>query len=218
MAVRVGDDVVAEIGCRDDLAGAPAIKTAIENAARLAAVNARLRADVRAEAQEIDRSRARLLTVEDEARESVARRLRTAVQTPLEALARPDNHVADVLRELDRLSAGLGPGALEHGFDRAIRRLAEDAPADLELSGVVPARVATTAYLVAAEALTNSLKHAEATRITIRVDADRIEVADDGCGGASGGLGRLADRVSAAGGRLEVSSPPGGGTRVVMWF
>ena len=218
MPVRIGDDVVAEIACLDDLARTPTTMAAIEKATGLAAANARLRADVRSEAREIDRSRARLLTVEDEARASVARRLRTGVRTPLEALARPDNRVDEVLRELDRLVAGLGPGALEQGFDRAVRRLAEGTPAEVDLAGSVPARVETTAYLVAAEALTNSLRHASATRIRIATRDDHIEITDDGRGGATGGLGRLADRVSAAGGRLEVSSPPGGGTSVVMWF
>lgn len=218
MPVRVGDEVVAEIACREDLARTATTVAAIERATVLAAANARLRADVRSEAREIDRSRSRLLTVEDEARASVARRLRTGVRAPLEALARPDNGVDEVLRELDRLAAGLGPGALEHGFDLAMQRLVQGTPAELDLGGVVPARVETTAYLVAAEALTNSLRHAGATRIQIATRDDHIEVTDDGRGGATGGLHRLADRASAAGGRLEVSSPPGGGTSVVMWF
>jgi signal transduction histidine kinase len=46
-----------------------------------------------------------------------------------------------------------------------------------------------------------------------------VEIADDGVGGAtvegSTGLRGLADRVAALGGRLEVESPPGAGTRVV---
>ena len=46
----------------------------------------------------------------------------------------------------------------------------------------------------------------------------RLEVADDGVGGArlstGTGLVGLLDRVAALGGNLEVSSPPGGGTRI----
>jgi signal transduction histidine kinase len=45
-----------------------------------------------------------------------------------------------------------------------------------------------------------------------------VEVADDGAGGADpakgSGLRGLADRVEAIGGRLEIVSPPGGGTRI----
>jgi signal transduction histidine kinase len=46
----------------------------------------------------------------------------------------------------------------------------------------------------------------------------RIEIADDGVGGArigGGGLGGLADRIDALEGRLVVESPPGRGTRIV---
>jgi len=64
-------------------------------------------------------------------------------------------------------------------------------------------------------------KHAAATGATVRANAEdatlRVEVRDDGVGGArldGGGLGGLADRVAALGGRLHVESPPGGGTRV----
>ena len=45
----------------------------------------------------------------------------------------------------------------------------------------------------------------------------RVEVCDDGVGGASPdgtGLVGLADRLDVLGGRLEVDSPPGGGTRL----
>jgi signal transduction histidine kinase len=47
----------------------------------------------------------------------------------------------------------------------------------------------------------------------------RVEIADDGVGGAristGSGLEGLRDRVEAVGGRLELDSPPGGGTRLV---
>jgi signal transduction histidine kinase len=55
---------------------------------------------------------------------------------------------------------------------------------------------------------------------TVRIEGDRLvaRIADDGRGGADPGGGTglrgLADRVAALGGRLEVDSPPGGGTTV----
>ena len=80
----------------------------------------------------------------------------------------------------------------------------------------------STAYFLVSEALANMAKHSGASEATVRVraegDAVVVEVADDGVGGAStrGGTGLrgLADRVEALDGRLEVVSPPGGGTRV----
>ncbi|MGU9504987.1 sensor histidine kinase, partial [Bacillus paralicheniformis] len=77
-------------------------------------------------------------------------------------------------------------------------------------------------YFVVMEALTNVAKYASASaaEVTVhRVNGEVvIDVADDGIGGADpaagSGLAGLADRVTALGGRLDVSSPPGGGTRV----
>jgi signal transduction histidine kinase len=97
--------------------------------------------------------------------------------------------------------------------------VAVDAPLP---EGLAPA-VAATAYFVVAEALTNVAKHAHAHRARVRaeiVDGQlRIEVDDDGVGGAdiAGGTGLrgLADRVAALDGSVSVQSPRGGGTRLV---
>ena len=79
------------------------------------------------------------------------------------------------------------------------------------------------AYFVVAESLTNAVKHAEASEVRVRMATEagelRVEIADDGRGGAdpaSGGTGLrgLADRVEALGGRLALESPPGAGTTV----
>jgi signal transduction histidine kinase len=71
--------------------------------------------------------------------------------------------------------------------------------------------------------LTNVAKYASATHVELVAERDgddlRIEISDDGVGGAStaagSGLRGLADRVAAQGGRLEILSPAGQGTRVV---
>ena len=83
----------------------------------------------------------------------------------------------------------------------------------------LPDVVATTAYFVASEAITNAIKHAEATRIELRVlrrDGHLlVRVTDDGRGGARLGVrSGLADRVAALGGSLHVASPRGRGTEV----
>jgi signal transduction histidine kinase len=77
-------------------------------------------------------------------------------------------------------------------------------------------------YFVVAEALTNVAKYADARSATVTltraVGELAVEVADDGVGGADAasgtGLRGLTDRVGALGGRLELESPSGGGTRV----
>ena len=72
-----------------------------------------------------------------------------------------------------------------------------------------------------AEALTNVAKHSGARSADVRGWLEdnvlRVDVRDDGIGGArpdGNGLLGLDDRVAALGGRLEIESPPGGGTRI----
>jgi signal transduction histidine kinase len=85
-----------------------------------------------------------------------------------------------------------------------------------------PAAVETTAYFVISEALANVARHAQASKaeVTACTDGTRlvVEVRDDGIGGApargGSGLTGLADRVAALGGRLTITSPPGGGTTI----
>ncbi|GAA2348642.1 sensor histidine kinase [Dactylosporangium salmoneum] len=83
-------------------------------------------------------------------------------------------------------------------------------------------RRAERRYYVVAEALTNAVKHARASAVTVTVEAPasdgvlRVEVRDDGVGGAEfargTGLVGLNDRVEALGGRIAVDSPRGAGT------
>ena len=86
----------------------------------------------------------------------------------------------------------------------------------------LPMTVEATAYFVVSEALANVAKYAAATSASVAADCDattlRVEVADDGVGGADQsrgtGIRGLSDRVAALGGRLTVHSPPGQGTRI----
>jgi signal transduction histidine kinase len=90
----------------------------------------------------------------------------------------------------------------------------------------LPAGVEATAYFVVSEALTNVIKHARADWAGVLVRCERgelrVEVRDDGVGGAQGGDGTglegLRDRVSALDGRFALESPPGGGTRVCAFL
>ncbi|WP_410050339.1 sensor histidine kinase [Actinomadura sp. HBU206391] len=83
-----------------------------------------------------------------------------------------------------------------------------------------PEPVEAAAWFVIAEALTNVVKHSRATQTWVTVERSRddlvIEVRDNGVGGADAargtGLVGLADRVSVLGGRIMLTSPPGGPT------
>jgi signal transduction histidine kinase len=133
---------------------------------------------------------------------------------------------AAALQELRDLARGIHPPILaDRGLDAAIRALATHSAVpvsvDVELNERPPVAVETAAYFVAAEGLTNALKHAKASRIDIdlheRTDALVIRVLDDGQGGASetnGGLHGLRQRVEALDGSLRIASPEGGPTVV----
>jgi signal transduction histidine kinase len=148
---------------------------------------------------------------------------------PEEALAAGlDEAIAELrlaLADLRDLAHGIHPAILtEAGLEPALRSLAERSSVPARLlqapEGRYEPTVEATVYYVVAEALANVAKYAEARSVTIRAvrDGDRIrvEVGDDGVGGADpargSGLRGLLDRVAAVGGRLEIESPRGGGT------
>jgi signal transduction histidine kinase len=128
--------------------------------------------------------------------------------------------------ELRDLARGLHPVALsERGLRSALESLTvgSEIPVTLDVAAdELPTDVELAAYFIVCESLANARKCAEAEAVRVRVahvaDALLVEIVDDGSGGAdpsSGtGLRGLADRVDALGGRLEVESPPGAGTRV----
>jgi signal transduction histidine kinase len=86
--------------------------------------------------------------------------------------------------------------------------------------------VEIAAYFVVAEALTNVLKHAQASLVTIELGYDGralgVSITDDGvgCADESGGSGLrgLRDRVGTVDGILTVDSKPGEGTTVAALF
>ncbi|GAB2997143.1 hypothetical protein GCM10023080_073900 [Streptomyces pseudoechinosporeus] len=133
------------------------------------------------------------------------------------------------INELRELASGIYPLVLTvKGLVPAVKDLASrcPVPAVVESEGErrISSAVEANAYFVVAEAVTNAVKHAEASRIDICLEfADmlRIRVADDGVGGvdetpAGSGMTGLADRVAAFDGTLAIESPPGGGTAVLV--
>jgi signal transduction histidine kinase len=136
--------------------------------------------------------------------------------------------LADAVEELREISRGLHPAVLERGgLGPALRALARRAALPVKLSvrvsGRLQERVEVAAYYVVSEALTNAAKHARASVVQVDIGvADqelRLLVRDDGAGGADpsrgSGLIGLSDRVEAVGGRVEITSPPGGGTSLL---
>jgi signal transduction histidine kinase len=137
--------------------------------------------------------------------------------------------VTDALAELRDIVRGIHPPALDAGLRTAITTLAARSAVPVEtaveLAREPPEATASTLYFSVAELLTNVARHAGASRARLRLaeeeHAFRLEVADDGRGGAtlrSGGTGLagLARRAAALDGALRVDSPPGGPTAVTM--
>jgi PAS domain S-box-containing protein len=131
------------------------------------------------------------------------------------------------LSELRTLARGLHPAILtDEGLLPAVEALAARSPTPVSLSATpidrLPAAVETTAYLFVSEALANAGQHAGASGVVVEIERREemliVAVSDDGVGGATigpaGGLEVLSDRVAALDGRLELDSPPGGGTRL----
>lgn len=194
---------------------------------------------------ELIASRARIVSAGDEQRRRVVRDLHDGAQQRLvhglitlqlaqsEGGATPElrRFISDALddtrraiEELRELAHGLHPAVLTaRGLAAAVEELADRAPVPVQID--IPeqrfaAAVESAAYFIAAEALTNVAKYANASKagITVTVSADALvlEVDDDGIGGAvvrpGSGLYGLLDRVAALDGTLTVKSPPGAGT------
>ena len=228
----------------------PGLLEAVALATRLGASNARLQAEVRTHVAELRASRRRILEAGDEERFSLERRLHEGSEHRLARLAemlrrarlasraeatikrigRAEDQLEQTLDELRQLAHGLHPRVLsEYGLERALAELAERASLPVTVSvtcNELPAQVEDGAYFVCSEGLANAIKHAAASRVLLSVTKGggpvRVEVEDDGSGGADQarglGLRGLADRVEALGGTLQVESPPRGGTRLVAEF
>ncbi|MGH3109920.1 MAG: sensor histidine kinase [Gaiellaceae bacterium] len=222
---------------------------------RIAMERDRLHRDLVTKIAELKSSRARLVKIADEERRRLERNLHDGAQQRLTivllALRRLEQRVADddelqpmvtsarqelqeAIVDLRELARGLHPPRLaQYGLAAAVRaaslRSAIPVELDFELADDLPHEIAVNAYYVCAEAVTNTVKHAQATKVWISIvqrdDSLTVDVRDDGIGGASvdcdpdsTGLGGLIDRVAALDGRVDVVSPAGEGTRLLAWF
>lgn len=133
------------------------------------------------------------------------------------------------LGELRSVVRGIHPPVLaDRGLIGAVQALVLDLPIPVTVDAALPARppapVETAAYFATAEFLANAVKHSGATAawvvIGAREDVLRVQVGDDGRGGArvdrGTGLAGIARRLAAFDGTMEVSSPVGGPTVITV--
>jgi len=144
----------------------------------------------------------------------------------LELIDAAHRHAKEALVELRDIARGIHSPALDIGLDAALATLTARSSVPTTLHIDVPTRptqaIETIAYFSVAELLANVARHSQARHAAVDVtthnDRLRIEVTDDGTGGAVAGAGSgltgLGDRVRAVDGRLRVSSPEGGPTVV----
>jgi signal transduction histidine kinase len=143
-------------------------------------------------------------------------------------LTHAERGLQDLLEEVREISRGVHPAILsEAGLLAALkslaRRSAVNVELDVRLADQLRKPLEVAAYYVVSEALTNTVKHASATVARVTVETGngtlRIQVSDDGVGGADpargSGLVGLADRVEALGGTLAITSPADAGTTMV---
>ncbi|HVT14779.1 MAG TPA: PAS domain S-box protein [Thermoanaerobaculia bacterium] len=142
----------------------------------------------------------------------------------------------DLIRQVGDLSLDLRPPALDTlGLRAALQALFNRGVAETgvavkfkhrKLDQRFAPEVQTAAYRIVQEALTNVARHAGVREASVRARVDEgrlhIEVADRGAGfdpaaarGATAGLTGMRERAILAGGRLEIESVPGAGTRIL---
>ena len=140
-------------------------------------------------------------------------------------LGRVVDGLTAALDDLREVALGIHPAGLsEDGLTPALKRLVARSPLrvnlDFRADGRFPEPVEVATYYVVSESLTNAAKHADTPVVDVALAVDdgalRVEVRDDGCGGADpaagSGLLGLKDRVEAIGGTMQLTSPPGAGT------
>ncbi|OON72955.1 hypothetical protein B1H18_28385 [Streptomyces tsukubensis] len=152
-----------------------------------------------------------------------------AVGQGADLVSRARGEAKAALTELRDLVHGIYPQVLtDHGLEAAVSEVAVRCPVpvrvELDLAERLPRQVETAAYFVVSEALANVAKHSGADSAVVcggvREGKLEVTVRDDGGGGAEprsgSGLQGLVDRAAVVGGRLALSSPPGGPTALTL--
>jgi signal transduction histidine kinase len=167
---------------------------------------------------------------------SLALTLRSAAMTVPAELGELRAQIAQVaegltraLEELHQMARGIHPAIVSEGgigpaLEMLVRRSAVPVELDVSSDRRFPESVEVAVYYVVSEALTNAAKHAHASVVRVDVEADdatvRLSIRDNGVGGADPGHGSglvgLRDRVGAIGGTIEIASPVGTGTALLV--
>jgi signal transduction histidine kinase len=165
---------------------------------------------------------------------AIERKLDRDPDAARELIGEARDQARETLDELRALSRGFAPPILQdRGLAAGLQSLATRSPVpvtveiELPADAALPAAIERNAYFVAAELLTNAVKHADASGIRLRVSTRDtgptghwldVWVTDNGTGGAvvapGHGLAGLADRVHGLRGTLVVDSPTGGPTSI----
>jgi signal transduction histidine kinase len=137
--------------------------------------------------------------------------------------------LSSILTDVQELSRGIAPPSLTaKGLPPALRTLARRSPVpmklDVRIGQRLPSPIETAIYYSVSEALVNVAKHARASAVEVHIRVEdttvRLSVRDDGVGGADlrrgSGLVGLKDRVEALDGKIDVVSPAGGGTSLLI--
>nr|WP_225953724.1 histidine kinase [Kibdelosporangium phytohabitans] len=243
------DDPLGVIVHDASLRAEPQLLDAISAAVGLALENARLQAAVRTQLAHVRASRARLVTAADEARRKLERDLHDGAQQRMlsvglilgmlrqslpgagaetaELLDEVETELRLATQELRELARGIHPAVLtmqglKAAVEQLVVRVALRARVRVDELPELSDAATATAYFVVSEAVANTVRHAEASEIDIRITHAgqhiHVRVEDDGKGGADfaagSGLTGLADRVAAVDGALRLDSPLGVGTVV----
>jgi signal transduction histidine kinase len=229
---------LAMIQADDALRRYPDLVAAVVSVGALAVENVRLQVATRAQLEQMRASHARIIDVGLAERQALERDLNTGalkrIRTLLDALTsdrsvvpaqltpvlgHTSDQLGEVVVELRDIAGGLHPSILDEvGLVEAVTRMCRSQPIPVTVDlprRAYPISVEVAAYYVIAEALTNAVRHAEASWIRIEgVDtgtALRIAVQDNGKGGADmdGGTGLmgLSERVRSLSGEVSLISP-----------
>lgn len=229
----------------------PALLQRFVEAGGLAIEIARLRVELRRQLAEVEASRARIVTAAHEERGRIERDLHDGAQQRLVTIGLTLRHaqhelaspaperagttldaavaeIAGVIDGLRELARGLPPAQLDRGLAEAFRELGRRAaPLHVDVRAPperFPRDVEAAAYFIGCEGLTNAVKHARASKVTLSAQRDNgtlvVAVSDDGIGGAApapgSGLTGLVDRVAALGGSVRLDSAAGAGTTLTV--